>query len=119
MGNDAEEADVAAFTQPTGIVIEVESDATLGYASIQNSVPVVRSLRLTNHGTEALENLEVLIDCNPRFARGIKLRFDRLGPCETRRISPVDLPPDHAFLADLHESVSAAVKVSVLSGTEE
>ena len=119
MGNDAEEADVAAFTQPTGIVIEVESDATLGYASIQNSVPVVRSLRLTNHGTEALENLEVLIACNPRFAQGIKLRFDRLGPCETRRISPVDLPPDHAFLADLHESVSAAVKVSVLSGTEE
>ncbi|WP_234409585.1 DUF4011 domain-containing protein [Ideonella sp. B508-1] len=119
MGSQEEEAEIAAITQPTGIAIEVESDATLGYASIQNSVPVIRSLRLTNHGTEALENLQVLITCNPRFAQGIKVRFDRLGPSETRRISPVDLHPDHAFLADLQESVNAAVKVSVFTGTEE
>ncbi len=104
---------------PTGVSIEIEADATLGYASIQNSVPVVRSLRLTNHGTESLDNLQVLITCNPRFAQGIKLRFDRLGPSETRRISPVDLTPDHTYLAELPESVTASVKVSVLTGTEE
>ena len=104
---------------PTGVGIEIEADATLGYASIQNAVPVVRSLRLTNHSTEAVENLQVLITCNPRFAQGIKVRFDRLAPGEARRISPVDLAPDHAFLADLQESVKASVKVSVLSGTEE
>ena len=109
----------APVQEPTGVGIEIEADTTLGYASIQNSVPVVRSLRLTNHGTESLDNLQVLITCNPRFAQGIKLRFDRLGPSETRRISPVDLAPDHAYLADLQESVTAAVKVSVLTGTEE
>lgn len=102
-----------------GIAIEIESDATLGYASIQNSVPVIRSLRLTNHGAEAVENLQVLITCNPRFAQGIKVRFDRLGSAETRRISPVDLHPDHTYLAELQESVNAAIKVSVLTGTEE
>ena len=32
----------------------------------------------------------MLITCNPAFAQGIKVRFDRLGPSETRRISPVD-----------------------------
>ncbi|MDE1925795.1 MAG: DUF3320 domain-containing protein [Burkholderiales bacterium] len=114
-----EEAEYASAEQAAGIAIEVEADATLGYASIQNSVPVIRSLRLTNHGAEAIENLQVLITCNPRFAQGIKVRFDRLGPSETRRISPIDLHPDHSFLADLQESVNAAVKVSVLTGTEE
>jgi very-short-patch-repair endonuclease len=105
--------------QPSGFDIEIESDATLGYASIQNSVPVIRSLRLTNHGSEAVENLQVLITCNPRFAQGIRVRFDRLGPSETRLISPIDLLPDHTFLAELQESVTAAIKVSLLTGTEE
>ena len=119
MGTRDEEAEVAAAEQSTGVAIEIESDATLGYASIQNSVPVVRSLRLTNHGPEPVGNLQVLITCNPRFARGIKVRFDRLGPSEARRISPVDLHPEHTFLAELQESVTAAIKVSVLSGTDE
>jgi very-short-patch-repair endonuclease len=103
----------------TGIAIEIESDTTLGYASIQNSVPVIRSLRLTNHGEDALEGLEVLITCNPGFAQGIKLRFDRLASGETRRISPIELQPDHSYLADLLESVNASVKVSVLAGSNE
>ena len=103
--------------KPTGVGIEIEADATLGYASIQNSVPVVRSLRLTNHGPETLENLQVLISCNPRFAQGIKLRFDRLLPSESRRVSPVDLQPDHSYLSDLQEAIHAVVKVTVLTGT--
>ena len=119
MGSQDEGADVVAVEVPTGIAIEIESDATLGYASIQNSVPVIRSLRLTNHSADTIENLQVLITCNPRFAQGIKVRFDRLGPSETRRISPIDLHPDHTYLAELQESVNASVKVSVLTGTEE
>lgn len=111
-------ATVAEPVEPT-VAIEIESDATLGYASIQNSVPVIRSLRLTNHGSESLEDLQVLVSCNPRFAEGIKLRFDRLAPNETRRISPVDLRPDHTYLAELPESVRATVSVSVLSNTAE
>uniref|UniRef100_UPI00293D895D DUF4011 domain-containing protein n=1 Tax=Janthinobacterium sp. TaxID=1871054 RepID=UPI00293D895D len=105
--------------KPTGVAIEIESDPTLGYASIQNSVPVIRSLRLTNHGDDALEELEVLIACNPGFAQGTKLRFDRLAPGETRQISPIELQPDHSYLADLQESVNASVTVSVLAGTNE
>ena len=119
MENLDQGTEVVAVEQLTGIAIEIESDATIGYAAIQNSVPIIRSLRLTNHGAEAIENLQVLITCNPRFAQGIKVRFDRLGPSETRCISPIDLHPDHTFLAELQESVNAVVQVSVLTGTEE
>ena len=104
---------------PTGFVIEIESDTTLGYASIQNSVPVIRSLRLTNHAESTLEGLEVLITCNPGFAQGTKLRFERLAPGEARRISPIELQPDHAYLADLQESVNASLTVSVLARSIE
>lgn len=109
----------AEADKPTGVEIEVEADATLGYASIQNSVPVVRSLRLTNNGAESLENLQVLVTCNPQFAQGIKLRFDRLVAGEVRRVSPIDLHPDHSYLADLQEAVHAVVKVTVLTGANE
>ena len=108
-----------AELKPTSLSVEVESDATLGYASIQNSVPVIRSLRITNRGDEPLEGLEVLITCNPRFALGTKLRFDRLAPGETRRVAPVELQADHSFLADLQESLNASINVSVTSGSSE
>lgn len=95
------------------VKVEVESDVTLGYASIQNAIPVVRSLRITNGTEEAIENIQVLVTCNPSFAKGVRLRFDRLEPGESRRIAPIDLQPDHAFLAGLQESVAARVSSSV------
>lgn len=101
------------------VLIDIEADATLGYASIQNAVPVIRSLRLTNTGPEALDHLEVLVSCNPRFAEGVKLRFERLAPGEARRISPLDLRANHAYLADLQEAVHADMTVTVRSGTTE
>ena len=101
---------------PASVVIEIEADATLGYAAIQNAVPVVRSLRLTHNGIEPLSDVEVRITCNPPFAESLKLRFDRLAPGETRRISPVDLHPDHAFLAGLPESIRASIAVEVVAG---
>lgn len=105
--------------QSAGLEVGIEADATVGYASIQNSVPVVRSLRLTNHGPEPLANLQVLVTCNPQFAQGIKLRFDRLAPGEGRSVAPLDLVPDHTYLAELQEAVHASINVSVLSGADE
>jgi very-short-patch-repair endonuclease len=101
------------------LAIEVEIDSTLSYASIQNAVPVVRSLRLTNHRPQTIENLEVLITCSPRFALAKKIRFDRLTSGESRLITPLDLTPDHGFLAELQESVKASVQIHILTGTVE
>lgn len=99
--------------------IAVQADPTVGYASIQNAVPVVRSLRLTNGTADRLEGLEVVVACNPSFARGTKLRFESLAPGESRLISPLDLHPDHSFLSDLQEGMIASITASVVRGTEE
>ncbi len=99
--------------------VELQADSTVGYASIQNAVPVVRSLRLTNDTAEQLDGIEVVLACNPPFARGTKLRFERLAPGETRVISPLDLHPDHSYLSDLQEGMTASITATVLRGTEE
>lgn len=108
-------AEVAPQADDVGaplLAFVLEADPTLGYASIQNSVPVVRALTVTNIGEAPLEKLEVLVACNPRFAESALLRFDRLAPGESRRISPLDLRPDHSFLADLQESLVASISVT-------
>jgi very-short-patch-repair endonuclease len=105
--------------EKTPLLLEIEADPTLGYASIQNSVPVVRALRVTNRGSEPLEAVEVLVGCNPRFAQGVKLHFAKLAPDESRRISPLDLAPDHSYLADLQEAVTASVTVVAQAGDIE
>lgn len=99
--------------------VEVQADPTVGYASIQNAVPVVRALRLSNGTENRIEGLEVVIACNPSFARGTKIRFESLAPGESRLISPLDLHPDHGYLSDLQEGMSAAITASVMHGTEE
>lgn len=111
--------DAASVQVCAAVGVDIEADPTLGYASIQNAVPVLRSLRLTNHTESTLERLVVLITCAPRFAQGVKLQFDQLAPGETRRIAPIDLKPEHGYLAELQEAVKASIRVSVVQGTDE
>lgn len=112
-------AHAAGLSTPEPIAIEIEADPTLGYASIQNAVPIVRSLRLTNRSSQTFENIEVRLRCNPAFAQAVTLRFDVMVPGEIRRIAPLDLTPDHAYVAGLQEAVRASIDVTVQSGTVE
>lgn len=54
--------------------LDLDSAPTIGYASIQNSMPVVRSLRVTNSSDAELADAELLVRCDPGFAVGAKLR---------------------------------------------
>ncbi|MDH0736061.1 DUF3320 domain-containing protein [Achromobacter spanius] len=118
----AVQADVVVATGPNtldAITIDIDADPTLGYASIQNAVPIVRTLRVTNRSAHTFENIEVRLRCNPAFTQPVTLRFDVLVPGEIRRISPLDLTPDHSYVADLQEAVRASIDVVVQSGTQE
>ncbi|EHK66625.1 DUF3320 domain-containing protein [Achromobacter arsenitoxydans] len=101
------------------IVIDIEADPTQGYASLQNAVPILRSLRLTNHAPHACNDIEVHVACNPAFAQAVTLRFDSLESGEIRRISPLDLNPDHAYVANLQEAVRASITVVARSAGRE
>lgn len=110
--------DEARTAPVSSIQITIAADRTIGYAAIQNNVPVVRSLTVQNNGTEELRDVEVTVTCSPGFALGERLRFDRLMPGEKRNVSPLDLKPDHTYLTRLDESERAAITVRALHGEE-
>lgn len=39
------------------VAADIELDRTIGYASIQNSVPVIRSIQITNRGKRELTDV--------------------------------------------------------------
>ncbi len=106
----------AASPRPATLHIEIHADPTTGYAAIQNNLPVLRALTLTNAGETPLDDVEVLVTCAPAFALGERLHFERLAPGEARRVAPLDLKPDHRYLAALDESERGAVSVDVTVG---
>ena len=99
--------------------IDLACDPTISYAHVQNHVPVVRKLQITNALDRALGSMEVLVSCDPEFAEPMKLRFDRLEIGESRTIAPLDLAPNHGYLAKLTESERARINVRVRAGEQE
>jgi very-short-patch-repair endonuclease len=79
------------------------ADGTVGYAALQNDVPLIRELSITNTSAGTLTDIEVLISAEPVFAELTLLRFDRLAAGETRRLAPLDIKVSHAYLASLTE----------------
>lgn len=98
-----------AQVRAPGLDIQIVADRTIGYAAIQNNVPVVRALSLQNNGPEPLVDVEVVLRCAPAFAVGLKLKFERIMPGESRRISPIDLAPNHEYLSRLDEAERASI----------
>jgi very-short-patch-repair endonuclease len=101
------------------IHIELDAARTIGYASIQNSVPVVRDLRVTNRSGGELTDVELVIRCDPGFALGAKLRFQKLAPGETRSLGAIDLQPDHTYLAELQEGMNASLIATATQADKE
>ena len=114
---DVTDSTIAAIAEAPTVVlgIQIVADGTIGYAAIQNHVPVIRAIAFTNNGDTPLLGLDVLISCSPAFAVGAKLHFERLAPGETRKISPIDLQPDHGYLSHLDELERATVTAKAIS----
>jgi very-short-patch-repair endonuclease len=93
--------------------VQVFADLTIGYAAIQNNVPVVREILVMNDGDAALFNVELVVKCVPAFAESARFRFEALAPGESRRIAPVDLRPDHQYFSQLDESERAVITASL------
>jgi very-short-patch-repair endonuclease len=101
------------------VSLSIEADPTISYAHVQNDVPVVRAIQVTNPAEGALKDVEILVSCDPEFSTPTKLRFERLDSGETRRIAPLDLQPNHTYLARLTEAEKAQLVVGARSEGSE
>lgn len=113
--------DFAEEATPTALHINVEivADRTIGYAAIQNNVPVLRSITVVNSGSEQLVDVELVVRCSPVFANGVTFKFERLMPGESRKIAPVDLQPVHEYLSRLDEAERASIIATATAGGVE
>jgi very-short-patch-repair endonuclease len=93
--------------------VQVIADLTIGYAAIQNNVPVVREILVINDGDTTLSDVELLVKCVPAFAESARFRFEALAPGESRRLAPVDLRPDHQYFSQLDESERAVITATL------
>lgn len=105
------EQEETAETVAPAVELKVIADSTIGYAAIQNNIPVIHSLIVKNNSEETLYSLYVLVFCTPAFAQCARFHFEQLAPGETRTISPVDLQPDHAYLIKLDEAERASIRI--------
>jgi len=101
------------------VELEITSDATLGYASYQNHVPPIRSIRVTNKAATAIERLDLTVLMDPPVAVPLTIRFDRVEVGETRRIDSVDLKCSNEHLSTRTESERGAYHVVARCGDLE
>ncbi len=88
--------------------------AKIGFASHQNSVPVVRELEVVNGGEAALEHLVLELSSDPPFLETKSWRIDALREDSTLHITDRDVKLHAGYLADLTESVSGEVRLRLL-----
>jgi very-short-patch-repair endonuclease len=93
--------------------VQVIADLKIGYAAIQNNVPVIREILVTNNGETTLSDAELVVKSVPAFAESARFHFDKLAPGESRRLAPVDLRPDYQYFSQLDESERAVITASL------
>lgn len=99
-----------------GISIEGMVGAKLGLASHQNAVPLLRQLTIVNDGETGFDDLILELEPSLPFAAPKTWRIDRLGPNASLVVPDRDVELKEGYLADLAESVQAAVYLRLRSG---
>ena len=114
------------ITELEGIAASVEKSATvligpdlvgsINYASWQNSVPVLRSVKITNETADPLSNLKLEFSVTPAFAKTKVWTIDRIASGGSLTISDrvIELDPD--YLAGLNEAERGQVSFRLMSG---
>ncbi len=109
------EQEETAETAAPAVELKVIADSTTGYATIQNNIPVIRSIIVKNNSEEILCSLDVIVFCTPAFAQSARFHFEQLASGETRTISPIELQPDHAYLIKLDEAEKTSIRIKAVA----
>lgn len=98
-------------------IIEAVIAPKIGFASHQNSVPLVRELKVRLAGDDTVENCQLTLVSDPPFVQPKTWHIDRISPDDDVNISDRNVQLTATYLSGLSESVSASVNLS-LSGPD-
>ncbi len=106
---------LAPAAADTPAQLAITYDLAINFAFQQNSIPVVKELRVVNDGTER-RNLVLRISTEPAFALPVEVRLQQLDANGEFRLAPVDLKLGHDLLSSLTERLSGWLSVEMLEG---
>lgn len=109
-GPDGENANIS---DPT-IVAEIAGSFT--YASYQNAIPVVRSIRIENVGGRQHENVRIDLTSSPAFLRAKSWTVDRLLPGDSLPLGDRKVDLDADYLAGLNEAERGEITLRLSAG---
>jgi very-short-patch-repair endonuclease len=98
------------------IKIEALTARKIGFASHQNSVPLVRELHLCNEGELPLQDLVLTLNTDPSFVETRTWRIDRINSGDRLSIPDRDIKLNAGYLAGLNESLAADVVLRLSQG---
>jgi hypothetical protein len=95
------------------VTIDAALASTIGFASHQNAVPLVRELRLTMAGQAPAEDLQLRLSADPAFVLAKGWTLDRLAPGDAFVVADRDVTLNAGLLSGLTESVSGCVTLTL------
>ena len=105
-------------TDQGAIAIEADLAATFTFASHQNSIPVVRSIRIENTTADSVENARLELTASPAFLRAKTWTIDRIIAGEGIRLSDRRVDLDAGYLAGLDEAERGDIKLRLFRGDQ-
>ena len=99
-----------------GLELQLETALRVNFASAQNDVPIIKGLRLINHGEEAACDVTVSLATEPPVIQPKAWTVDRIAPGEEQCLHDLSTPLDTERLRGLNETEIGAISVSVAAG---
>ena len=98
------------------VIFAADFASTFTFASHQNSIPVIRSIRIENSTIESVENARLELTASPAFLRAKTWVIDRIMAGEGLTLSDRRIDLDAAYLAGLDEAERGDIKLRLLKG---
>lgn len=116
MNNRIEPIDSSETASPSSVRIEASLAGTFTFASHQNSIPVIRSIRIENATPEPVQDVQLELTASPTFLRAKTWKIDRINPGADVVLSDRRVNLDATYLAGLTEAERGDITLRLFKG---
>lgn len=103
---------------PPSIQIDANLASTFTFASHQNSIPVIRSIRVENATSEPVRDIQLELTASPAFLRAKTWKIDRINAGDDVVLSDRRINLDAAYLAGLTEAERGDITLRLIKGAK-
>src|SRR5258708_28133180 len=109
--NDPAEGDGQRAAPDGNVIFAADLASTFTFASHQNSIPVIRSIRIENSTANSVENARLELTASPAFLRAKTWAIDRVMAGEGITLSGRPIDPHAAYPARPDEAERRDIKL--------